>query len=346
MRILVTGGHGFIGSAVIRLAIARGHYIFNVDKMTYAACFENLNAIRGNPNYTFSQIDICDLKSLKKTISEFKPNAIIHLAAESHVDRSIDRPSSFIETNINGSFNMLEAALDFWVTAGRPDSFRFHHVSTDEVYGTLGVKGKFNEDTPYAPNNPYSASKAASDHLVRAWHETYALPVIITNCSNNYGPYQFPEKLIPVCILNDISGQPIPVYGKGQNVRDWLHVEDHADAILLALGKGKVGRTYNIGGENETKNIDIVIQICSILDKLRPNARSYKEQITFVKDRPGHDMRYAIDPKRMREELAWRPTVTFQEGLENTVIWYLENDWWWRALQRRHNSVTRLGMHI
>jgi dTDP-glucose 4,6-dehydratase len=281
--------------------------------------------------------------AIQTAINGHKPDAIMHLAAESHVGRSIDGPGDFIETNVNGTYVMLEAARAYWEAQGRPETFRFHHVSTDEVYGTLGATGMFTEDTPYAPNSPYSASKAASDHLVRAWGETYGLPIIISNCSNNYGPYQFPEKLIPVVILNALAGQPIPVYGKGENIRDWLYVEDHADALLLALEKGELGRSYNIGGENEATNIDLVRQICAILDDLRPGDAPYADQITFVTDRPGHDLRYAIDPTRMRDELGWRPSVTIEEGLRKTVQWYLENGDWLEALMARHGVGERLG---
>lgn len=342
-RLLVTGGCGFIGSAVVRLAVSRDYHVFNIDKLTYAACTENLSSIQESSNYTFRQVDICDRASLSTVFSEFKPHAVMHLAAESHVDRSIDWPSDFIETNVTGTFTLLEAARSYWHNEGKPDAFRFHHVSTDEVYGTLGETGQFTENTAYAPNSPYSASKAASDHLVRAWHQTYGLPVVVTNCSNNYGPYQFPEKLIPIVILNAISGKPIPVYGEGKNVRDWLHVEDHADALLLALRKGQTGRTYNIGGENELQNIDIVHEICKILDRLRPQEKKYSEQITFVTDRPGHDLRYAIDPTRMQTELGWRPSFTPETGLKKTVSWYLENENWWKEIQKRHSVGKRLG---
>jgi dTDP-glucose 4,6-dehydratase len=267
----------------------------------------------------------------------------MHLAAESHVDRSIDGPGTFIETNVTGTYHLLEAARGYWMAAGRPDGFRFHHVSTDEVFGSLGATGQFTEETPYDPRSPYSASKAASDHLVRAWGETYGLPVVLSNCSNNYGPYHFPEKLIPVVILNALEGKPIPVYGAGENVRDWLYVEDHADALLTVLARGEIGRSYNIGGENEARNIDLVRMICAILDEKRPAVAPYADQITFVTDRPGHDLRYAIDPARIREELGWRPSVTLREGLEKTVTWYLENESWWRALQGRDGVGRRLG---
>jgi dTDP-glucose 4,6-dehydratase len=269
---------------------------------------------------------------------------VMHLAAESHVDRSIDGPGAFVETNITGTYNLLEAARDFWTRKGRPEGFRFHHISTDEVFGSLGVEGKFTEETPYDPRSPYSASKAASDHLVRAWGETYGLPVVLTNCSNNYGPYHFPEKLVPVVIIKALANQPIPVYGDGSNVRDWLYVEDHADALLLALANGKLGRSYNIGGENEVRNIDLVRMICASLDRLRPATKAYADQITFVADRPGHDHRYAIDPTRIREELGWRPSVTIEEGLLRTVKWYLENESWWRSLLDRDGVGQRLGV--
>lgn len=343
MKILVTGGAGFIGSAVVRLAITRGHAVVNLDALTYAACLDNVASVSGSPLYAFEQVDIRDGDAVARVFATHKPDAVMHLAAESHVDRSIDGPGAFIQTNVNGSYEMLNAARAYWVAEGRPESFRFHHISTDEVYGTLGATGQFTEDTPYAPNSPYSASKAASDHLVRAWGETYGLPFVLTNCSNNYGPFHFPEKLIPVVILKALAGQPIPVYGKGENVRDWLYVEDHADALLTVLTKGQTGRTYNIGGENEASNIDLVRKICGILDAKRPAAKPYAEQIAFVTDRPGHDLRYAIDPTRIRTELGWRPSVTLDEGLEKTVQWFLDNEDWWRALQARDGVGERLG---
>ncbi|AQS46681.1 dTDP-glucose 4,6-dehydratase [Thioclava nitratireducens] len=343
MKILVTGGAGFIGSAVVRLAVSRGHEVVNLDALTYAACLENVAPVSGSPLYAFEQADIRDPQALAAIFARHKPDAVMHLAAESHVDRSIDGPGAFIETNVMGTYNMLQAARSFWEGAGRPESFRFHHISTDEVYGTLGATGQFTEETPYAPNSPYSASKAGSDHLVRAWHETYGLPVVLTNCSNNYGPYHFPEKLIPVVILNALAGKPLPIYGDGSNVRDWLYVEDHADALLLVLEKGTLGRSYNIGGENERSNLELVQTICTILDKLRPGDAPYADLITFVTDRPGHDARYAIDPTRIREELGWRPSVTVEEGLERTVRWYLENEDWWRPLLDRHGVGERLG---
>lgn len=343
MKILVTGGAGFIGSAVVRQAVRDGHAVVNLDALTYAACLDNVAGVSNSPNYAFEQVDIRDRAALDKVFATHAPDAVMHLAAESHVDRSIDGPGDFIETNITGTFNMLEAARAYWERAGRPEGFRFHHISTDEVFGTLGEDGQFTEDTPYAPNSPYSASKAASDHLVRAWHETYGLPIVMTNCSNNYGPFHFPEKLIPVVILNALAGKPIPIYGKGENVRDWLYVEDHADALLTVLQKGQLGRSYNIGGENEAKNIDIVQMICAILDAKRPAAAPYADQITYVTDRPGHDLRYAIDPTRMQQELGWRPSVTLEQGLEKTVQWYLDNEDWWRALQDRDGVGERLG---
>ncbi len=344
MKILVTGGAGFIGSAVVRLAIARGHSVVNVDALTYAACLENVASVGNAPGYAFERADIRDRAAMDRILAAHDPDAVMHLAAESHVDRSIDGPADFIETNVNGTFTLLEATRAFWQAKGRPAEFRFHHISTDEVFGSLGPTGKFTEDTPYDPRSPYSASKAASDHLVRAWHETYGLPVVLTNCSNNYGPFHFPEKLIPVVILNALAGKPIPVYGKGENVRDWLYVEDHADALLTVLEKGPVGRSYNIGGENEARNIDIVRTICALLDEMRPTGAPHDRLITFVTDRPGHDLRYAIDPTRIRTELGWRPSVTLEEGLRRTVRWYLENEAWWRPLQARQGVGQRLGV--
>ena len=343
MKLLVTGGAGFIGSAVVRLAVARGHEVVNLDALTYAACLENVASVAGSNLYSFEQADIRDRAALDRIFARHSPDAVMHLAAESHVDRSIDGPADFIDTNITGTFNMLEAARSHWTHAGKPGTFRFHHISTDEVFGSLGPTGQFTEDTPYDPRSPYSASKAASDHLVRAWAETYGLPVLMTNCSNNYGPYHFPEKLIPVVILNALAGRPIPVYGKGENIRDWLYVEDHADALLCVLTRGTVGRSYNIGGQNEVRNIDLVHQICALLDEMRPTATPHADLITFVTDRPGHDARYAIDPSRLRDELGWQPSVTLDEGLRRTVRWYLDNAAWWQPLQARHGVGQRLG---
>ena len=343
MKILVTGGMGFIGSAVVRAAIRAGHEVVNLDAMTYAACEANVAEVAGAPDYLFAHADIRDRAALDRILTEQKPDAVMHLAAESHVDRSIDGPAAFVDTNVVGTATLLEATRHYWSAQGRPETFLFLHVSTDEVYGTLGATGLFTEDTPYAPNSPYAASKAGSDHLVRAWHETYGLPVIHTNCSNNYGPFQFPEKLIPVVILNAVAERPIPIYGQGENVRDWLYVEDHAEALLQVLAQGEVGRGYNIGGEAEARNIDLVRLLCKILDDLRPASAPHDRLITFVTDRPGHDLRYAIDSSRIREELGWRPTVTLEEGLRSTVRWYLDNGSWWRPLQKREGVGERLG---
>lgn len=332
MKLLVTGGAGFIGSAVVRHAVRSGHEVVNLDAMTYAASLTNVASVSNAPGYAFEEADIRDRAAMDRILATHKPDAIMHLAAESHVDRSIDGPAAFIDTNITGTYTLLEAARAYWLAEGKPEGFRFHHVSTDEVFGSLGATGQFTEETPYDPRSPYSASKAASDHLVRAWHETYGLPVVLSNCSNNYGPFHFPEKLIPVVILNALHGRPIPVYGAGENVRDWLFVEDHADALLTVLTKGELGRSYNIGGENEARNIDIVRTICALLDERRPDAAPHDKLIEFVTDRPGHDMRYAIDPTRIREELGWRPSVTLEQGLAKTVDWYLDNEDWWAPL--------------
>ena len=346
MKILVTGGAGFIGSAVIRLAVARGHSVVNLDALTYAACLANIAPVADSPLYAFEHVDIRDRAALDRVFDTHRPDRVMHLAAESHVDRSIDGPGDFVETNITGTFNMLEAARRYWTQTDKPDSFRFHHISTDEVFGSLpnDPSVKFTETTPYDPRSPYSASKAASDHLVRAWSETYGLPVVLTNCSNNYGPYHFPEKLVPVIILNALAGKPLPIYGDGSNIRDWLYVEDHADALLMVLEKGTLGRSYNIGGENERTNLQLVQTLCTILDAQRPKAHgSYADQITFVADRPGHDVRYAIAPNRIRDELGWSPSVTVEEGLARTVAWYLANDDWWKPLQARQGVGERLG---
>lgn len=345
MKLLVTGGAGFIGSAVVRQAIAQGHQVVNVDALTYAACLDNVASVADSEGYAFEQADICDREAMDRILADHKPDAIMHLAAESHVDRSIDGPGDFIRTNVTGTYTLLEAARKYWTEMGRPESFRFHHISTDEVFGSLpnDPSVQFTEDTPYDPRSPYSASKASSDHLVRAWHETYGLPVVLTNCSNNYGPFHFPEKLIPVIILNALAGKPLPIYGDGSNIRDWLYVEDHADALLLVVQKGELGRSYNIGGENERTNLELVTTLCGILDRLKPADAPYSDLITFVTDRPGHDARYAIDPTRIRNELGWRPSVTVEEGLEKTVQWYLDNESWWRALQDRAGVGQRLG---
>ncbi len=344
MKILVTGGAGFIGSAVVRHAVASGHRVVNLDALTYASCLENVAAVADSPRYAFEAVDIRDPDGLERVFARHDPAAVIHLAAESHVDRSIDGPSVFIETNVLGTHNMLEAARAHWTRKGRPDDFRFLHISTDEVFGSLGVSGKFTETTPYAPRSPYSASKAASDHLVRAWCETYDLPVLLTNCSNNYGPFQFPEKLLPVVILKALVGEPIPVYGTGENVRDWLYVEDHADALLTVLRRGEVGRSYNIGGNSEARNIDLVHLVCRIMDELSPTSGSHADLIEFVPDRPGHDLRYAIDATRIRTELDWKASTPLEVGLERTVRWYLRNEAWLRALRDRAGFGERLGM--
>lgn len=344
MKLLVTGGAGFIGSAVVRLAVGRGHDVVNLDALTYAACLENVASVANSPLYAFEKADIRDRAALDRIFAAHRPDAVMHLAAESHVDRSIDAPGDFIETNITGTYHLLEATRAYWMQQGKPRDFRFHHISTDEVFGSLGASGQFTEDTPYSPNSPYSASKAGSDHLVRAWSETYGLPVLLTNCSNNYGPFHFPEKLVPVVILNALAGKPIPVYGRGENVRDWLYVEDHADALLTVLERGAIGRSYNIGGENEARNIDLVRLICTLLDEMDPDGGPHERLITFIDDRPGHDLRYAIDPSRIRQELGWRPSVTLEEGLRRTVLWYLKNRTWWQALQNRSGVGERLGM--
>ena len=345
MTLLVTGGAGFIGSAVVRLAVSRGQRVVNLDALTYAACLENVASVVDDPLYSFVKADLRDRGVLDDVFSKYAPTRVLHLAAESHVDRSIDGPAEFMETNVMGTFHLLEAARAHWETKGCPDQFRFHHVSTDEVFGSLGATGQFTEATPYDPRSPYSSSKAASDHLVRAWHETYGLPVVLTNCSNNYGPYHFPEKLVPVIILNALAGKDLPIYGDGSNVRDWLYVEDHADALLKVLDEGTNGRSYNIGGENEKTNLELVNILCDILDREQPrvDGKPYADQITYVTDRPGHDARYAIDPTRIRTELGWRPSVTVEEGLAKTVRWYLDNEDWWRALQDRNGVGVRLG---
>ena len=349
--ILVTGGAGFIGSAVVRHIIeSTQDNVVNVDKLTYAGNLESLESVEKNPRYAFEQVDICDSKALLRVFEHHQPDAVMHLAAESHVDRSIDGPAAFIETNIVGTYTLLEAARAYWNSLNdeRKAAFRFHHISTDEVYGDLeGTDDLFTETTPYAPSSPYSASKASSDHLVRAWLRTYGLPTIVTNCSNNYGPFHFPEKLIPLMILNALDGKPLPVYGNGQQIRDWLFVEDHARALYKVVTEGKVGETYNIGGHNEKANIDVVRTICSLLEELVPNkpegVAKYEDLITYVKDRPGHDVRYAIDAAKIGRELGWKPQETFESGIRKTVEWYLNNKKWWsRVLDGSYNRE-RLG---
>ena len=342
MRILVTGGAGFIGSALCRHLINETqHEVVNLDKLTYAANLDSLKTISDNPRYRFVKADICDRGAVDAAFREHKPDGIIHLAAESHVDRSIDGPGEFIKTNVMGTYTLLDVA-NAYVRDGKK-GFRFHHVSTDEVYGSLGDTGEFTEETAYAPNSPYSASKASSDHLVRAWHHTFHLPVVMTNCSNNYGPYHFPEKLIPLVLLRGLDGKELPVYGKGDNVRDWLYVDDHARALALVFEKGADGEKYNIGGHNEVTNIKVVEMICDLLDELAPKSFKHKDLIRFVQDRPGHDKRYAIDASKIERELGWKPRETFETGLRNTVTWYLENRWWWEAIQARY-AGQRLGL--
>ena len=351
MKILVTGGAGFIGSAVIRHIIQNtNNQVLNIDKLTYAGNLESLKEIDQHSNYEFKQIDICDTEQITAAIDAFQPNAIMHLAAESHVDRSIDGPAAFIQTNIVGTYTLLEAARKYWMglDAEAQQNFRFHHISTDEVYGDLeGTTDLFTETTSYAPSSPYSASKASSDHLVRAWHRTYGLPIIVTNCSNNYGPYHFPEKLIPLVILNALDAKPLPVYGNGQQIRDWLFVEDHARALYKVVTEGVVGETYNIGGHNEKQNIEVVKTICKILNELKPqvNGQTYESLITFVKDRPGHDLRYAIDATKIQNELGWTPTETFETGIRKTVQWYLNNLDWCHRVQDGSYQRERLGVN-
>ena len=348
MRILVTGGAGFIGSNLVRLLVGRGHQILNFDWLTYAGNQSSLDDLRANPNHQWLIGNICDPEVTRKAFNDFKPEWVMHLAAESHVDRSIDGPGEFIHTNVIGTFQMLQSALGYLrsLEGHAKEYFRFLHVSTDEVFGSLGPSDSaFTETTPYDPHSPYSASKASSDHLVRAWHDTYGLPIVITNCSNNYGPYQFPEKLIPVVILKALRGDPIPVYGKGENIRDWLYVEDHAEALIAAVEKGRVGQTYCIGGDNERRNIDLVRLLCRILDELRPRSdgKSYADQITFVQDRPGHDMRYAINASKARQELGWEPKQDHESGFRKTVQWYLDNEGWWKAILDGSYQLERLG---
>ena len=346
MKIIVTGGAGFIGSNLVRHLIANtNHSVVNVDKLTYAGNLESLAAVASDPRHRFHQTDICDAAALQKIFREHQPDAVMHLAAESHVDRSIDGPAAFVQTNVAGTFTLLEAAREFWnaLPAAKKESFRFLHVSTDEVYGSLGGEGLFVETTPYDPSSPYSASKAASDHLAKAWHRTYGLPVVVSNCSNNYGPYHFPEKLIPLTILNALSGRELPVYGAGENVRDWLYVEDHARALDLIAERGRPGETYNVGGCNERRNIDVVRRICDALDVAIPAGAPHDRLIRFVTDRPGHDARYAIDASKLESELGWCAQETFETGIEKTVRWYLDNAWWWQPLRGRYDGE-RLGL--
>jgi dTDP-glucose 4,6-dehydratase len=348
MRIIVTGGAGFIGSNLVRRLVNQQHEVLNLDKLTYAGNLESLRDLTGYRNYHFSQCDITNFEAVKKEIGDFKPNWIMHLAAESHVDRSIEGPRVFLETNVIGTLNLLQAALMHWKSLSETDqaSFRFLHVSTDEVYGSLEDEGYFTETTPYDPHSPYSASKASSDHLARAWYHTYGIPTIVTNCSNNYGPYQFPEKLIPLMILRALRGESLPVYGNGSNVRDWLYVEDHCDALAQAVQYGKPGETYNIGGNNEMKNIDLVKHLCVILDELRPrkDGQSYENQVTFVADRPGHDFRYAIDASKIREELGWVPKQNAVSGFRSTVVWYLNNSTWCDNILTGKYTLDRQGL--
>lgn len=349
MRIFITGGAGFIGSALVRHLINNSeHEVLNFDKLTYAGTLTSLSSIASSPRYSFKQGDICDERTVAAAISEFQPDVITHLAAESHVDRSIDGPGAFVQTNIVGTYTLLAAALDYWrkLAEERARQFRFHHISTDEVFGSLGETGYFTETTPYDPRSPYSASKAGSDHLVSAWGHTFGLPVLITNCSNNYGPYHFPEKLIPLMIVKALAGEPLPVYGNGSNVRDWLYVEDHVRALQCVFERGVPGQTYNVGGNSERRNIDVVKTVCDVLDRLHPrvDGRSYGDQIAFVADRPGHDQRYAIDANKINDDLGWSATESFESGIERTVVWYLENRNWWTEIIERSQAAKRRGL--
>jgi dTDP-glucose 4,6-dehydratase len=347
---LVTGGAGFIGSAFVRHAVAAtDHHVLVVDKLTYAGNLDSLAPVKDHPRFQFIRADIADPVAIKAALADFQPDVILHLAAESHVDRSIDGPAAFVETNVVGTFVLLQQALGYWraLPKSKAEGFRFHHVSTDEVFGSLGAHGQFSEDSPYRPNSPYSASKAASDHLVRAWHHTYGLPVLISNCSNNFGPCHFPEKLIPLIILNALEGKPLPIYGKGENVRDWLYVEDHARALLVIAERGRVGESYNVGANCERANIAVVRAICALMDELAPDAIGPRERlITFVADRPGHDLRYAMDARKLREELGWAPQETFESGLRKTVEWYLTNRPWWERIRTQLYRGERLGAGV
>ena len=346
MRVIVTGGAGFIGSALVRhLVLDKGYDVLNIDALTYAGNLASLRDVEGRSNYSFRKVDICDANQMRRALAEFRPDRLMHLAAESHVDRSITGAADFIQTNVIGTFTLLEAARGYWseLDADAKKAFRFLHVSTDEVYGSLGDKGLFTEQTPYDPSSPYSASKASSDHLAHAWHRTYGLPVVVSNCSNNYGPYHFPEKLVPLTILNALAGEPLPVYGAGDNVRDWLYVDDHARALDTIAERGRVGETYNVGGRNERRNIEVVRRICNVLDKLRPADQPRADLIHFVTDRPGHDARYAIDATKLEDELGWCAQETFDTGIEKTVSWYLDNEWWWQPLRDRYDGQ-RLGL--
>jgi dTDP-glucose 4,6-dehydratase len=346
MRVIVTGGAGFIGSALVRYLVQDvGVEVLNIDKLTYAGNLASLKAVEDAANYRFLKADICDGQAMVEAFDVFRPDRVMHLAAESHVDRSITGAGAFIQTNVVGTFTLLEAARSYWggLSRAAKGDFRFLHVSTDEVYGSLGDTGLFHEETPYDPSSPYSASKAASDHLAMAWHRTYGLPVVVSNCSNNYGPFHFPEKLIPLVILNALEGKTLPVYGQGANVRDWLYVEDHARALHLIASQGRLGQKYNVGGRNERRNIDVVKRICSIMDAKRPKSAPHENLISYVADRPGHDVRYAIDSTRLQAELGWKAEETFDTGIEKTVAWYLDNEWWWRPLREKVYSGERLG---
>ncbi|MCF1482011.1 MULTISPECIES: dTDP-glucose 4,6-dehydratase [Rhizobium/Agrobacterium group] len=346
MRVLVTGGAGFIGSAVVRhLVLEKGYDVLNVDKLTYAGTLTSLKSVEANPLYRFLQADICDGQAIASAFASFKPDRVMHLAAESHVDRSITGAKDFVETNVLGTFTMLECARAYWqgLEGTSKDGFRFLHVSTDEVYGSLGDEGLFTETTPYDPSSPYSASKAASDHLAKAWARTYGLPVVVSNCSNNYGPFHFPEKLIPLMIINAMEGKPLPVYGNGANIRDWLYVEDHARALDIIAERGQIGETYNVGGRNERRNIEVVIRVCALMDELHPSGTPHEKLIQYVTDRPGHDARYAIDATRLETELGWKAQENFETGIEKTVKWYLENRWWWEPLRQGYDG-SRLGL--